>query len=78
VQIQVERGNLRIRNSDNGLGFAPDTRNGNGGVGGRNGLANMRQHLADVGGTCFIQSQPGQGANVELRVMLGSAKTEHA
>jgi signal transduction histidine kinase len=33
VQIQVESGILRIRISDNGLGFAPDARNGNGAAG---------------------------------------------
>jgi ligand-binding sensor domain-containing protein/signal transduction histidine kinase len=77
VQIQVERGHLRIRVSDNGLGFAPDARHGHG-AGGRNGLSNMRQHLADVGGSCLIQSQPGQGASVELKVALDSAKTAAA
>jgi signal transduction histidine kinase len=78
VQIQVELGMLRIRVSDNGLGFAPEACEGNGAGGGRNGLANMRQHLADVGGSCLVQSQPGQGASVELRMALDSAKTEAA
>jgi signal transduction histidine kinase len=50
VQIQVESGTLRVRISDNGLGFAPDARNGNGARLGSQRLANMRQHLADVGG----------------------------
>jgi signal transduction histidine kinase len=78
VQIQVERHTLRILVSDNGIGFASATRNGNGnGAGhGRSGLSNMRQHLADVGGFCGIQSQPGQGAHVELSVALNSSKTE--
>ena len=39
---------------------------------------NMRQHLADVGGSCLVQSQPGQGASVELKVSLSSARTEAA
>jgi signal transduction histidine kinase len=74
VQIQVERDTLRIRVRDNGLGFTPLARNGNGAGGGRNGLSNMRQHLAEVGGSCLIQSQPAQGASVELSVALGSVK----
>jgi signal transduction histidine kinase len=78
VQIQVESGIFRVRISDNGLGFAPEARNGTGAGGGRNGLANMRQHLADVGGNCLIQSKPGQGSTVELKVALNAAKTEAA
>jgi ligand-binding sensor domain-containing protein/signal transduction histidine kinase len=78
VQIQVEGEILHIRISDNGLGFASAARNGNGADGGRNGLTNMRQHLADVGGSCLIQSQPGQGASVDLRVTLDAADTQDA
>jgi ligand-binding sensor domain-containing protein/signal transduction histidine kinase len=78
VHIQVEQASLCIRVSDNGLGFAVPARNGENGASGRDGLANMRQHLADVGGTCLIQSQPGRGASVELRVALNSVATEPA
>jgi ligand-binding sensor domain-containing protein/signal transduction histidine kinase len=78
VQIQIEMGFLRIRISDNGVGFAPEARHGKVAAGGRNGLANMRQHLADVGGSCVIQSQPGRGASVELKVALASATVEDA
>jgi ligand-binding sensor domain-containing protein/signal transduction histidine kinase len=74
VHIRVERGTLHIRVSDNGVGFAPGVGNGDGASGGRNGLTNIRQHLADVGGRCLIQSRPGQGVSVELRVALGSAR----
>jgi signal transduction histidine kinase len=76
VQIYIERETLCIRVRDNGLGFAPEARNGHGPAGSRNGLTNMRQHLADVGGSCLIQSQPGQGASVELRAALSSTKLE--
>ncbi len=78
VQIQIEEGNLCIRISDNGLGFALPARNGNGAESGQDGLTNMRQHLTDVGGSCVIQSQPGRGASVELKVALASAKAEVA
>jgi ligand-binding sensor domain-containing protein/signal transduction histidine kinase len=76
VDIQLEEKDLHIRVSDNGVGFASAAHNGNGAS--RSGLANMRQHLADVGGRCGIQSRPGQGASVELRVALSAAKTEAA
>ncbi|HEV7923929.1 MAG TPA: two-component regulator propeller domain-containing protein [Verrucomicrobiae bacterium] len=76
VQIQFEQDTLHIRISDNGIGFASAARNGGGAGGGRSGLTNMRQHLADVGGSCVIQSQPGQGAKVELRVALNAVKPE--
>jgi signal transduction histidine kinase len=78
VQIQIEQDSLRIRVSDNGHGFAPDARNGHAAGGARNGLANMRQHLADVGGSCVIQGRPGHGASVELKVALASAGAEVA
>jgi signal transduction histidine kinase len=78
VQIQFEQGTLNIRVKDNGLGFAPANHNGEGQSDGRNGLANMKQHLADVGGTCTIRSQPNQGASVELKVALSSTNTEAA
>lgn len=35
-----------------------------------NGLENMRQRMAGVGGDCEIASQPGQGTRVVLRVPL--------
>ncbi len=78
VQIQIEGGSLCIRVRDNGLGFAPPARNGDSPGHGQDGLTNMRQHLSEVGGTCVIRSQPGQGASVEFRVDLASAKTEAA
>jgi signal transduction histidine kinase len=78
VQIQIAQGNLFIRVSDNGHGFAPAARNGESGGAGRHGLENMRQHLADVGGSCDIQSQPGRGASVELKVNLESINTQAA
>jgi ligand-binding sensor domain-containing protein/signal transduction histidine kinase len=74
VQIQIEQEALCIRVRDNGLGFAPQARHGHGAHGSRNGLTNMRQHLADVGGSCLIQSHPGAGASVELRIALSSAR----
>lgn len=50
---------------DNGNGFQPDEkRNGN-------GLTNMQRRLADLGGTCEIQSRPGNGTRVILQLPIG-------
>jgi ligand-binding sensor domain-containing protein/signal transduction histidine kinase len=76
VRIQIEEGTLSIRVRDNGLGFAIEARDGAGHRG--NGLANIQQHLTDVGGKCSIQSQPGQGVIVELKVDLDLSKMEVA
>jgi signal transduction histidine kinase len=73
VQIQFEEGTLTIRIKDNGFGFAAAAHNGEGD---RNGLKNMKQHLEDVGGTCVVQSRPGQGAGVELKVTLETESKE--
>lgn len=37
---------------------------------GGNGIPNMQARLAEVGGTCRIESQPGAGTKVEMRVKL--------
>ena len=41
--------------------------NARGGRGG-NGLKNMRQRLAAIGGECLIASQPGAGTTVTMRI----------
>ena len=77
VEIRVENDLLQILIGDNGIGFASPL-NGNGAGNGRSGLTNMRQHLVEVGGFCGIQSQPGRGSNVELKVSLNPTKTVKA
>jgi signal transduction histidine kinase len=41
-----------------------------------NGMKNLQQRLADVGGKCTIRSQPGQGTTVTLTVPLGTARNQ--
>lgn len=55
---------------DNGRGFDPEALNGEG-----NGLANMQQRLAEMGGACHILSVPGGGCRVELKMPLAIAAT---
>lgn len=85
--VQVTMGlagnRFEIKVEDNGCGFdpaalalaaaaagpaAPTKRGGN-------GLLNIRQRLADVGGQCFIRSQPGKGTTVILSIVLEAVRT---
>jgi signal transduction histidine kinase len=61
---------LELKISDNGHGFK--SLSSAEAVGKRvgNGLKNMRQRLADIGGECVIASEPGAGTTVTLRVRL--------
>ena len=87
VEIGVEDGKLQIEIVDNGHGFKldagtspsspprnkshePDVTAATEG----NGLVNMRQRLADIGGQCDVSSIVGQGTTVRLCTSLSSAK----
>jgi glucose-6-phosphate-specific signal transduction histidine kinase len=64
VTFALRDGVLEIAIADNGQGFDPSTP-----VEG-NGLENLRQRLAGIGGRCEIQAQPGTGATVRLVLPL--------
>lgn len=57
-------GDLRLRVSDDGCGFATTTPVGNGRV----GLMSMKERAAAVGGSLSVTSSPGGGTSVEVRV----------
>ncbi|MCX6892355.1 MAG: triple tyrosine motif-containing protein [Verrucomicrobia bacterium] len=59
VRAQLGGSGVVLAIEDNGRGFS-------GGPAG-NGLANMRQRLERVGGSCEIRSDPGQGTRVTFR-----------
>ncbi|HVU08343.1 MAG TPA: sensor histidine kinase [Verrucomicrobiae bacterium] len=59
---------LTISVEDNGVGF--NLANDSAG----NGLANMKQRMADIHGTCTVESQIGKGTTVHLRVVIKPAK----
>ena len=54
---------------DNGQGFTPEDVKARGGDGGF-GLAGMKQRARILGGTLSVQSQPGDGTLVEVRIPL--------
>ncbi len=62
--LAVRDGRLEIAIADNGRGF--DAAQANRG----NGLTNMRERLARIGGECSIASQPGRGTTVSLTLPL--------
>jgi nitrate/nitrite-specific signal transduction histidine kinase len=63
LQINRQGHGLIVAVQDNGRGFAPAASPSE-----RNGLENMRERMREVGGTCLIASQPGQGCRVEFRI----------
>ena len=59
---------LSISIRDNGRGFEPQSI-----ASSSNGLRNIRQRVERAGGTVTIQSQPGAGVAIDLRVPLAAA-----
>jgi len=60
---------LTVHIHDNGCGFRPDEKKPT-----RNGLKNMRNRLSAIGGVLDLQSEPGQGTSITLKVILSKNK----
>jgi ligand-binding sensor domain-containing protein/signal transduction histidine kinase len=77
IEMIVTQPEFEINITDNGRGFVVANTTGahvppaaaRGGRNG-NGLRNLRQRLADIGGECLIRSQPGTGTTVSMRIHL--------
>jgi signal transduction histidine kinase len=65
IRLSLEPGEIKLSVEDNGQGFVPEAVQGDG-----NGLLNMSQRLAAVGGRLEINSVPRQGTSVRLRIPL--------
>ena len=65
LRISVPDQWLVVVVADNGRGIEPGQPEP-----GADGLANMRERLRAMGGSCEIQSEPGQGTSVRLRAPL--------
>lgn len=63
LSVSVTEERLQIAIEDNGRGFdqAPTDA-------GADGLRNMRQRAADIGGQCWVQGRPGAGAKVTVEL----------
>jgi signal transduction histidine kinase len=59
---------LELQVEDDGQGFAAASEDAL-----ADGLGNMRQRLAEVGGDCEIQSQPGRGTRVQIHFPWAAA-----
>jgi signal transduction histidine kinase len=64
LRVAVVASQLEIQLADNGRGFDPAE------VSGGNGLGNLQSRMHEAGGTCRIESQPGQGTTVFLILPL--------
>ena len=59
---------LEMSVSDDGEGFDPAVLQNKAGT--HDGLFNLRERMSDMGGTCEIQSAPGQGTRITWRVRI--------
>ena len=64
IKVTFGRNILRISIQDNGCGFEPATAPAG------DGLTNMKRRLQDIGGTCVVESQPGQGTTVHMQLLI--------
>ena len=69
LQIRCEHGRLAVTLQDNGKGFNPTTAGQK-----RSGLLNMSQRMTELGGTCEVVSQPGQGCKIECSAPLKQSR----
>jgi signal transduction histidine kinase len=63
LRVNVTVCALELAIEDNGQGFDPAAEAADG-----DGLRNMRQRMAEIGGECQIESRPGAGTRVLLRL----------
>jgi len=62
IRIVFANGQLDVTIQDDGSGFHPaDNISGH-------GLSNMRKRLQKIGGQCFVDSNPGHGTTVRMRL----------
>lgn len=64
MHMKFTAGVLDITIQDNGIGFEPAAKTDG------NGLANMKQRLATLGGQCDITGQPGKGTTVHIHLAV--------
>ncbi len=69
VDVQVDAATMRI--ADDGVGFDPSKRLGSGHF----GLANLRDRASGLGGTMVVESEPGRGTRIILRLPLAPSES---
>jgi signal transduction histidine kinase len=71
LRINADDGKLAISVEDNGCGFERPPADP-----GADGLRNMRQRVADIGGECSIHGQPGGGTTVSVKLPWSRIRNE--
>ncbi len=64
IRMTLADDSLSILIQDDGVGFRPDATFGG------NGLTNMKQRLGNIGGSCEIESETGNGTTVRMRLKI--------
>ena len=73
LKITLVENRLTVTVADNGKGFSPTDTMFN-----RNGLVNMRQRLAEIGGIFRVQAAPGQGCCIMFELPLAVRETNNS
>ncbi len=71
ISMAIDSGEFALHVEDTGCGFVadhPERRSLDSAPSSGNGLANMRQRLAEIGGQCEIKSTPGSGTTIIFAV----------
>jgi len=68
VQLDEITGSMRLRVSDQGTGFDPDSEDFAQGL----GLLSMQERLHSLGGELFVHSRPGGGTCIEACIPLSA------
>jgi signal transduction histidine kinase len=74
VTLDLQDGHLRLEVCDDGVGFEVPAHLGGYVSKGKLGLVSMRERAEEVGGTCEIESEQGQGTRIVVEVPLSLAQ----
>ncbi len=74
VQLEQDRFSLIVEDNGKGLNSPDGTASEKGGdrLSSGSGLNNLEERLQSIGGTCRIESRPGQGTRVEMTVTVST------
>jgi signal transduction histidine kinase len=64
VKLRLDGADLIMEVADNGGGFEPHSAEEG------TGLSSLRQRAARLGGSCLVDSRPGAGTRVSIRIPL--------
>jgi signal transduction histidine kinase/ligand-binding sensor domain-containing protein len=71
LELACENGHLRLTIADDGKGLPQQAAGA-----GQNGLANLHERIARLGGTLRVASEPGRGTRLDFTLPLGKSKVD--